>query len=165
MIGPPRHDVGADLEALARVPENATILEHLRSATAPRTRRNASPWDVDAFELHSHPDLTERLDELRQGVTGAGSHVGIYGYTALVDRGGAVRVVSLGNAGFAIRVADPAVRADIEANSRFRWHAPDPAWIGADPWPFDLPLAEGTARARSWFEASFAEAADPPRAR
>ena len=154
-------DRAADLEALEREPANASMLAYLRDHSAPLTRRNASPWDIDGFELHTHPDLSERLEEVGAGLPGGGRFVGVYGYATLVDSHHVIRAVALGNAGFAFRVADPAVRADIEANSRFHWSSGGGDWVGADAWPVDLPLAVGSDRVRAWLTAAFDD--DPPK--
>lgn len=156
MMRPPKVDLSADLDALSRVVANAAMLDYLRAHSGPRTSRTASPWDIDGFELHSHPDLSERLDELAAGVPGGNRFRGVYGYAALIDDRDVLRVVALGNAGLAMRIEDPGVRADIAANSRFSWESVE-GWIGADPWPVDLPLEEGTTRVRSWLKAAFAE--------
>ena len=156
------NDRAADLDALGRVEANHDVLATLATMAERRTPRSGSPWDIDDFVLHSHPDLSERLDEVGAGLPGGGRFVGVRGHAALLDAGLVIRVVAMGNAGFAIRVRDAAVRADIARHSRFAWGGFGPDWVGADAWPADLPTDDGTARVRSWLEASFAEPVGAP---
>ena len=147
----------ADLVALARVPANRAVFEWLETRSQLKDRRSSSAWDIDEYVLHSHPDLSERLDEVGEGLSGGGRHVGVRGYAALVDDQGVIRVVAMGNAGFAVRIRDDVVRAEIAVHSRFATTAFGDGWIGADPWPWNLPRAEGTAHLRAWLQAAFAE--------
>jgi hypothetical protein len=147
----------AHLEELGRVEANRDVLAILATMSGPRTSRSSSPWDIDEFVLHSHPDLSERLEEVGRGLPGGGRYFGVYGHAVLLDPGLAIRVVAMGNAGFAIRVGDAGVRADIATWSRFAWDRFGPEWVGADPWPAGLPTDAGTERVRSWLQAAFAE--------
>jgi hypothetical protein len=156
------NDRAADLDALGRVEANRDVLAILAAMADRRTPRSSSPWDIDDFVLHSHPDLSERLDEVGAGLPGGGRFVGVRGHATLLDAGLVIRVVAMGNAGFAIRVRDGAVRADIARHSRFAWDGFGPDWVGADAWPTDLPRDAGTARVRSWLAASFAEPVGGP---
>jgi hypothetical protein len=75
---------------LSECTANADLLAYLRSSAQPATGRR---WaDLDGFELHTHPDLIERLGEL------AGSPravVAFYGVVGIVVKGLAA-VVALG---------------------------------------------------------------------
>jgi hypothetical protein len=147
----------ADLDDLGRVEANRAVLEILRSRAGRRTPASSSPWDIDDFVLHSHPDLSERLEEVGAGLPGGGRYTGVCGHAALIGADRVIRVVVMGNAGLAIRVRDEAVRTDVARNSRFAWSGFGSDWVGADAWPRDLSKDEGTARLRSWLEAAFAE--------
>ena len=155
------NDRAADLDALGRVEPNREVLAILATMADRRTARSSSPWDIDGFVLHTHPDLSERLEEVGRGLPGGGRFVGVRGHAVLHDEGGLIRVVALGNAGFAIRVRDAEVRADIARHSRLTWTRFGPAWVGADAWPLELSLDDGTARVRGWLEAAFAEPVGP----
>jgi hypothetical protein len=151
------NDRAADLDALARVPANREVLEYLRERATPTPPGAPSPYAIDGYVVGTHPDLSDRMDEVGEHLPGGGRFVGVYGRAALVDPDGAIRVIGLGNAGLAIRVSDPVTRAEIAAHSRFVQTSLGEAWVGADPWPQDLPLAEGTARVAAWLRAAFAE--------
>jgi hypothetical protein len=151
------NDRAADLDDLDGVEANQAVLEILRSRAGRRTPASSSPWDIDDFVLHSHPDLSERLEEVGTGLPGGGRYAGVCGHAALIDADRVIRVVVMGNAGLAIRVRDETVRADIARNSRFAWSGFGPDWVGADPWPRDLSKEEGTVRLRAWLDVAFAE--------
>jgi hypothetical protein len=149
-------DQGADLAALRAVAANRPVLDYLAAHSGLKSRSSASPWDLDAYVLHSHPDLTERLEALGRGRSGGGRAVGVYGYATLVDAHSVIRAVVMGNSGLALRIADPAVRDDIVANSRLRWTDFGDDWVGADAWPIDVPMDAGTEMVGRWLDSAFA---------
>jgi hypothetical protein len=149
-------DRGADLAALEAVAANRSVLDYLAPHSGLKNAASASIWDLDAYVLHSHPDLTVRLEEVGSGRSGVGRPVGLYGYAALVDARSVVRAVVMGNVGFVLRIADPAVRDEVAARSRFHWASFGEDWVGADPWPRELTRDAGTAVVRDWVERAFA---------
>jgi hypothetical protein len=151
----------ADLGELGRVAANREVLAIIETMADRRTGRSSSPWDIDDFVLHSHPDLSERMEEAAGGLPGGGRYVGVRGHAALIDPDRVIRVVAIGMSGLAIRIRDEGIRADIARHSRFTWTGFGPDWVGADAWPVDLSLEDGTARLRGWLAATFAEAAGP----
>jgi hypothetical protein len=75
---------------LTECPANAGLLAYLRASAQTATGRSGA--DLDGFELHTHPDLIERLGEL------AGSPqavVAFYGVVGIVVKGVAA-VVAMG---------------------------------------------------------------------
>lgn len=73
-------------QELVAEPRNRELLAYLERQAVPRTVKNASPWDVDEFELHVHPDLTEVLDNLVSETKGAWS-VALFGCVGAVREG------------------------------------------------------------------------------
>lgn len=96
-----------------------------------------SPWDIDAWELHTHPDLVERVQQLAP----AGSFRPMYGVPVLVHPGGIIFAYAIGTLGLTVRTLVP-------VPERVRTEAPFPpldGWIAVDPWPVDIEMKEGTA--------------------
>jgi hypothetical protein len=74
-------------EPAKRISANRQVLSYLETQAAPPKLENAR-WDIDAFELHSHPDLTERLIEVTASLTV--SLVAAYGVTCIGHSNGVV---------------------------------------------------------------------------
>ncbi|GAA1862785.1 hypothetical protein [Asanoa iriomotensis] len=105
---------------------NRDLLTYL---CARATRGSGGPYEQDGWELHTHPDLVERLGEIARSDRAV---VAVYGYAVLEQKGVAV-VVALGTSHllFRLRAAPEGVVAatPIEplcGNGR-GWHAVD-AW-------------------------------------
>ncbi len=139
------------LRSLPDLPANAALLGYLRGQAVPA----GGPEDhaLGSWQLHTHPDLMERLRELAPGwpLTAA------YG-VPLLARDGIAVVVALGTGWLAIRVGS--LPPDVETVE------PDTAWsfAGADwhfisPWQSQLPAADGTRTLRRLVSAALAEAA------
>jgi hypothetical protein len=145
----------ADLDALDRVAANRGVLEVLATRSSLSTPGTASRWDIDGFVLHSHSDLSERLEEVAAGLGGGRRYRGVRGHAALIDDDGVIRAVVLGNAGLALRIADGATRAEIAAVCRFHWDGFGPEWVGAHAWPRELSREAGTSALARWLTIAF----------
>lgn len=124
---------------LSECAANAELLAYLRSSAQPATGK---PWaDLDGFELHTHPDLIERLGEL------AGSPravVAFFGVVGIVVKGLAA-VVALGTDILLLRLPAPpeGVRFEpsIEPMCARGWYACRPGMtshqhsVGRVGWP------------------------------
>ena len=136
---------------------NADVLRELELAAVPGGPEPA--YAIDAYELHTHPDLGERLLSLAEGVAGA-SGVGVYGVACLLDDAGVIRVVARGTSGLWVRAeADDHARL-VAADA---WAAPElgPDWVRMDAWQTVLPFAEGTALLRSRIARAFPDGESP----
>jgi hypothetical protein len=135
-----------ETEELEAVPQNGLILATLRrSAEAAR-----SEYRLGAFELHVHPDVCERLDQVSRG----GRAVGAYGHCARVARGGALYAIGMGTGSIALRVADGPVREAILARGGRLDPGLGPEWVVADAWLSEVPRIDGTALLAGWVEAA-----------
>ena len=63
-------------------PANKLLLEDLKERAVPRQPSNTSPFDLDGYELHTHPDLVERLYALAKSLPPS-CRGAIYGYPVL----------------------------------------------------------------------------------
>ena len=132
-------------------PGNDTVFNHL--AVGAQAARPNEPYAIDAFVLHTHPDLCDRLLQIGDSVPGA-SAAGLYGVACLLDGADVVRVVARGTSSLWLRLptdARAAVLADDAAD------APEfgPDWIRINAWQTIRPLAEGTARLRGLVALAF----------
>jgi hypothetical protein len=136
---------------LAESKANANLLAYLRSSAQPATGRR---WaDLDGFELHTHPDLIERLSEL------AGSPravVPFYGVVAIVVKGVAA-VVAIGTDTLLLR---------LPARPEGVWFEPpvEPmcgnGWYAVSAWHGHHPATDGPSRLASLIHAAHQHASD-----
>lgn len=136
-------------------PENDSVLHRLAVDAEPGG--DESPYAIDGFVLHTHPDLCERLLTISAEVRGA-SAVGVYGLACLVDADGIVRTVARGTSGLWVRLsADDRARLVTEDDPESSEFGPE--WLRIDAWQTVRPFAEGTARLKDLIGAAFGVAA------
>jgi hypothetical protein len=140
------------LAALEAVPANAAVLAVLRGRGV--YDPNRAPWTLDGYELHSHPDLEERLGQLADGLPG-GRTIGLYGAPGLAANG-VVYAVAGGMSTINLRLPAGMVRDEIRAYEDRGPCEFGPDWVVADAWLSRLPSAEGTAVLVSWLRAAAA---------
>lgn len=124
------------LQELPELPQNASLLGFLRG----RARPPGGPGDyvLGAWQLHTHPDLMDRLCELAPGwpLTAA------YGVPLLACEGVAA-VVALGTDWLAVRIGClPANVGTLEPAPDWCFAGGD--WHIVDPWQGQLSSAEGS---------------------
>jgi len=132
------------VEELSRHARNLRLLAHLAERAEPARREyRLGPW-----ELHVHPDLCERLEE----VGGTGS-TGVYGHCSLVARG-VVYALGLGTSSILVRLpSGPDRLTALEHGAELDPDLGDP-WLRVPAWPQDLPSAAGTSRLAGWVRAA-----------
>jgi hypothetical protein len=145
-----------DLAALSGDRTNRAVLSVLSRGAVSRPADD--PWALDGFELDTHPDLCERLDQLAVGKLGGGS-IGLDGVPALVE-GSVIYAVARGTSRIDLRIpSGPSLAEALE-------HGGEPAadfgtgWICVDAWLTDLPSVKGAALLRSWVAAAAGMADD-----
>jgi hypothetical protein len=141
---------------LPPLPESARggLNEGLLAFLRGRARRGTpSQWDVDDYELHTHPDLIERLTEAA-GWTRA-EMCAAYGCPVLVHPNGVVFALALGMRALFFRLP-PELRGGL------RQAEVDPGigvdWVAVEAWPADLTGAEGTRRVKQWCRRAYEHA-------
>lgn len=144
------------LAALAAVPANRAVLQVLRDRAI--ARPHDDPWALDGFELHTHPDLHERLDQVAAGQPG-GRSVGLYGVPVLIAAD-VVYAIAAGTSRIHLRIAPGATRDEVVRHGGDAAPAFGPEWVGADAWLSDLPSAAGTQLLASWVAAAAVGPAD-----
>ena len=136
---------------LSDLPQNATLLDYLRSQASPPS--GPGDYTLGAWQLHTHPDLLGRLLELAPGspLTAA------YGVPLLASDGIAA-VAALGTAFLAIRIGHLPPGIETE-NPAPEWTFTRDDWHIISPWQSHLPSAEGTRTLRELVSAALAHAA------
>lgn len=139
------------VDEVGRRAQNRRLLAHLAERAEPaRSEYRLGPW-----ELHVHPDLCERLEEV-----GATRPTGIYGHCSLVAPDGTIYALGLGTSRILVRLPPgPSRSAALEHGGEVDPDLGDP-WLRVPAWPQDLPSADGTERLAGWVRA----ARDAPRA-
>ena len=139
-----RLDPGA--EGLEAVPENHQVLANLRQSAEPAS----SEYRLGAFELHTHPDVCERLDQVARD----SRSVGVYGCCARATRGSVLYAIGRGTTTIALRLPDGPVREAVLAHGGRLAPELGIDWVAADVWLSEVPRAGGTALLVAWVEAA-----------
>ncbi len=127
-----------------RSPVNHDVLLFLERQAKPSNPK-AADFDIDEFELHTHPDLMERLAEAGAGLDAP--MVAAYGVPVLMHRNGVIFAFAYSMHALLLRLPDE-LHAWVIAP---RWtYQVGPEWVAADAWLTDVPRREGTERLREW---------------
>ena len=142
---------GVESGSLRGIPGNDAVLDELGRNAEPAS--GESPYSIDAYVLHTHPDLCDRLLALADGVGGV-TAVGVYGIPCLIDGDRAIRVFARGTSSLWLS-APAASRAALGPDES--WPAPElgPSWIRLDAWQTVRPSNVGTAWLRALVSAAF----------
>jgi hypothetical protein len=148
-IGVPTLPGVEPLLPLPDLPQNASLLEFLRAQSRPRS--GPDDYTLGFWQLHTHPDLMERLCDLAPGwpLTAA------YGIPLLARDGIAV-LVALGTHRLALRIRQlpPWVQTEDAAPT---WAFAGGDWHIISPWQAQLG-AEGDRKLRGLVAAALADA-------
>ena len=139
------------LPELPDLPQNATLLDYLRSQASPPS--GPGDYTLGTWQLHTHPDLLGRLLELAPGwpLTAA------YGVPLLASDGIAA-VAAFGTDFLAIRIRNLPPGIDTE-NPAPEWAFTRDDWRIISPWQSHLPSAESTRTLRELVSAALAHSA------
>ncbi len=122
-------------------PANAALLAFLERQAVPSDSRNKSNYDLDEFELHTHPDLCEHLYSLNPWCKGAA-----YGVPVLATDRGVLFAMARGTSTLALRLAGTDRAAAIESGGRdFTEAGPD--WVAFEAWRVDGAALKDLAQA------------------
>ncbi len=128
----------------ARIPVNHDVLLFLERQAKP-SNPQAADFEIDEFELHTHPDLMERLVEASAGLDA--SVVAAYGVPVLLHLNGVLFAFAYSMDTLLLRLPEE-MHARVVAS---RWtYQIGPDWVVADAWLADVPRREGTERIREW---------------
>ncbi|GAA4509254.1 hypothetical protein GCM10023191_070220 [Actinoallomurus oryzae] len=124
---------------MADHPANRVLLGYLRA----QARRPTSPVDstyaIDEWQLHTHPDLLERLGELApDGIP----VIPLFGVPALATNG-IVAAVALGTSWLMVRL--PQLPDGLETQDPIP-PLSDHGWQSVSAWQSEIPAAEGKER-------------------
>lgn len=109
-------------------PRNAALLKVLK-ATAVKGKGDV--YDLDGYELHTHPDLCEYLQAFNRYCYG-----GAFGVPVLADEGGVIFAVARGTSFVAFLLPEPEQSAAKAAGGRDYPDAGDD-WISVEAWKTD----------------------------
>ena len=120
-------------------------------------------------EIHCHPDLAERLAEV---VEGLGAAVPECAIPVIAHGNGVAFAFAQGTSALVLRLPPTEHAQVVEAPGSGDVHRASareltlvleerlgPEWVVADPWPIDIPIAEGLRQLRGWARAAFEHAA------
>ncbi len=131
-------------------PQNATLLDFLRAQGAPP--RGPNDYALGEWQLHTHPDLLDRLTELAPH---APLHAA-YGVPVLAYEGIAA-AAALGTSTLLVRL--PAAPTNLKVDAPVPPLA-DHGWQAVDAWQSELPSAEGHRRLSGTIQGALAHARD-----
>ncbi|MGI8807639.1 MAG: hypothetical protein ACR2KK_07330 [Acidimicrobiales bacterium] len=133
--------------------DGAKLQAVLRRQSAEPSDEQRSPWDIDDYELHAHPDLIDRLRELGQG--SQRSVTPMFGLPVLVRPGGHAFAIAVGTSTLLLRLdAEP---TDVRLSSKPGWFDL-PGWVALDAWQSDRPSIEGFRVLRDLMRRAFEQA-------
>lgn len=122
-------------------PANAALLAFLEKQAVHSDSRNKSTYDLDEFELHTHPDLCEHLYGLNPWCKGAA-----YGIPVLATDRGVLFAMARGTSTLALRLAETDRAAAIGHGGRdFAEAGPD--WVAFEAWRVDGATLKDLAKA------------------
>ena len=131
-------------------PANTVLLASLKRQAVVPTDTQVSPWDIDGFELHTHPDLIERLRELGEG--GERDVTAVYGIAVLVRPIGRPFAIAVGTRTLLLGLSEQP--DDVVVSEMPAWFSAA-GWVGVNAWQSELPSADGTERLRRWVRRAF----------
>lgn len=114
-------------------PANAEVLRALRTQAVEKTPKNRSQWDIDSFELHTHPDLMERFELLADSLPSGCRRVACCGCPTLVTENKIVFAFASGMSQVTIRLSSGTTLPTTKI--AFQLSAP---WYSFNPWSKDI---------------------------
>ena len=140
-------------------PENEAVLAFLEMEQLPEWKETDSPWIVEGYSLHTHPDLCERVENINAAAAGGTEFRYLYGKPALIAANGVIVAFATGTHTFCVRLRreecmDELVAARNEKLSRFPVlrmkqleldALTSGEWTRLDPWAIAYPSDEGVA--------------------
>ena len=126
------------LAQLEAEPRNEGVIAALRPRATSREGRGPSAWNLDGYELHTHPDVGERLEELVAAVPRV-RVVPLLGYICAA-RDDVVVAVGEGTGRLALRLATAACPPELEPQDHPEF---GDDWCAVEIWQTDLPTERG----------------------
>jgi hypothetical protein len=104
---------------------NAALLNQLKTSGVPG---RGEPYDLDGWQLHTHPDLCDHLQSLNRFCFG-----GAYGIPVLANDAGVVFALAQGTSYVAFQLPDARWEAAREAGGVDAWQFGE-GWFAFDAW-------------------------------
>jgi hypothetical protein len=115
------------------------------------------PWVIDGYELHTHPDLHERLLQVAVALP-RGCEAALFGCPVLAVRG-VVFAATLGTSFLGVRLAGDDVPLALELGGQ-SWSNAGDDWVSFDAWNIDVPTRTWIGDLSYWCERAYHRALD-----
>ena len=132
-------------------PRNAPLLQLLKRTAV---KGKGERYELDGYELHTHPDLCEAFEALNRHCTG-----GAYGVPVLADRG-VIFALARGTSSIAFRLPEPE-RSEARTAGGKDFPEPGDDWISVEAWRTDEDLMARWCRAAHAYANTIAEGKTP----
>jgi hypothetical protein len=129
-------------------PRNAALLKALQKTAV---KGKGDVYDLDGYELHTHPDLCDHLQALNRPCYG-----GAYGVPVLANDRGVIFAVAHGTSFLAFRLPEPEQSAAKAAGGKDYADAGDD-WISVEAWRTDKDVLTKWCRAAHAYANSIAK--------
>jgi hypothetical protein len=117
---------------------NKTLLKLLEKSAV---KGRGEPYDLDGYQLHTHPDLCDHLQSLNPHCYG-----GAYGVPVLANDGGVIFAVARGTSHVAFQLPDSAWEKAREAGGFDTWDLGE-GWFAFQAWQTDKDILRHWCRA------------------
>ena len=153
--------------ALDATPGNERLLAYLRGQAVVPAEPEA--WQIDDHELHCHPELVDRLEDVGRGIVQTMTPA--FGLPVLVHPNGVAFAFAQGTSTIALRLPLALQREVLDAPGSGRAHRFEleattlrfserlgADWVAADPWPIELTPEAGLEQLRRWCRRAYENA-------
>ena len=124
------------MKELCNHPKNEKAVAFLRSkALLKKNGGCSSPWDIDDYELHTHPDLREKLREIATS-TLVECECAAYGYPVLANKAGVIFAIARGTSDLTFRLPPNSISEVIKEGGKIEQEYGDD-WVTVNPWGRD----------------------------
>lgn len=114
-------------------PKNARVVALLKAKALPKKNGgDVSPWDIDDYELHTHPDLREKLREIASDAL-VECECAAYGYPVLTNNDGIIFAIARGTSDLAFRLPPDGILEVVKEGGVVKREYGDD-WVTIDPW-------------------------------
>lgn len=111
---------------------NAAILHYLAKYTVPESKTPDSSWIADGYDLHTHPDLGELLEQIGQPTNCLAFY--FLGYNVLATTAGIIFALAKGTSTIAFHLPDPADKQNALLAGAILYKEVGPEWVEFPAW-------------------------------
>lgn len=111
---------------------NSGVLHYLEKYAVPESKAPAISWIADGYDLHTHPDLGELLEQIGRP-TGCLAFY-FLGYNVLATAAGVIFALAKGTSTLAFRLPNPADKQDALLAGATPYMEVRPEWVEFPAW-------------------------------